>query len=97
MANSVRVYLSLETAAVTAHQVLMAKRAFGSVFGEDNDNIPIIDEKRKREELEGQTLTPNSSWSPSASPKALNSGVSNSTELKFLKYSELAKELSSGR
>ena len=89
--------LSLENAAVTAHQVLLAKRAFGSVFGDDGESSVNIEEKRPREHHRGQAATPNSSWSPSASPTALTTGVSNSTELKFLKYSELAKELSSGR
>ena len=73
-----------------AQQVLLAKRAFGSVFGEEDCHD--IDEKRVA--LQEEVTTPNATWSPSASPPGI---VSNSTELKFLKYSELAKELSSGR
>lgn len=81
---------------VVARRMMIAKRAL-----EDLDNEENIEEKKARfedkEDLEDHrgSLEGNRPQQPLTSEK--HSAGGSSTELKFLKYSELAKELSSNR
>ena len=73
-----------------AQQVLAAKRAFGAAFESGPEEMSPATKKVIVDEAERSSPAP---WPRSSS----NSLASSSAELKFLKYSELAKELSSGR
>ena len=91
--------------AAAAHQVLLAKRAFGSVFDQDEEALDHPEEKMRKRNKTEDDITDNSEGEKSSTDIAQaasrshwsSAQGSNSTELKFLKYSELAKELSSGR
>ena len=76
---------------VVAQQVMMAKRALASSVG-NADTVNEDDHEAKKVKLDHD----DEEWSPS-SPPPVNPPTPTAAEMKFLKYSELAKELSSSR
>lgn len=72
----------------SAQQVLLAKRAFATAFAEDQAEAELENEEKKMK-LEDDTDEHHFD-TPPPPPR-------NAAAMKFLKYSELAKELSSSR